>query len=94
MVYRRISSKRQAQKEQEKWERQMIDNWKSIWYAGLQSDKQTYRQSSEDCFAEWLDMTMHFLRNGKLSNKRRNFWMKAASISSFFAYIYFCSMVE
>lgn len=94
MVYRRISSKRQAQKEQEKWERQIIDNWKSIWYAGLQSDKQTYRQSSEDCFAEWLDMTMHFLRNGKLSNKRRNFWMKAASISSFFAYIYFCSMVE
>lgn len=80
---KRISGKRQAQKELEKWEHEIIFNWKSAWYARLQSGRQLYRRPTEDSFAEWLDLTMEFLRNGKISNKRKNFWMKGLSMFSF-----------
>lgn len=80
---RKVIFERTTKNDVRKRECAMIDRWHEKWYAQPHQPDQLCGVSGMDCFAEWLEADMRFLRNGCDRNRYKNFMMKGLAMISF-----------
>ena len=79
----RVIFEKRTKNDVRKQECAIIDRWHEKWYADPHQTDQLCGVAGKDCFAEWLEADIKFLRNGCDRNRCKNFMMKLFAIIAF-----------